>query len=369
MPGGLLDMFGIDPVANRQRRDRGAEIDKQIAGELARTKLAGQLQIDATKVGGAENRLTQAEKAKFDAILQQMVNDGQMSIEQARVAGQLANTREGGNQARKTQAESAAHAKDLENTTAGNSRTRDILQQQLGILGKSGVPFSAENLGVYDKALTDPRIQNELQNVQQMTAARNVPAFATTLAQGMQAQNLAPAFANMQAGKIAAGPGDMLAVPPSGIELPPTDLNAWGGIQGGGQQQSIQQVPAGIPGLPPITEVLNNTVPGRIKVNPSLMQQAQQIAPAPAPAPDPIAQSLKQLRLPATANNVIPGPAKPAIPRGYEQYADALQGSLPGTGNVDNTERMAKYRLEMMRRAMQAQQQRQQTNSMQLMMP
>jgi len=305
MPGGLLDMLGIDPVANRQKRDRSAELDKTIAGELARTKLAGQLQIDATKVGGAENRLTQAEKAKFDVILQKMVNDGQMTVEQARVAGQIANTRASGEESRKTevvrgdesrksQREIAGQAKDMENVTAGNKRQSDILAQQLAILGKSGVPFSQQNLGVYDQALTDPRIRSELQSVQQMTDARSAPGFATTLAQGLQAQNLAPAFANIQAGKMAAGPGDMLAIPPSGIELPPADLNAWGGMQGGGKEDVISQIPSGIPGLPPSTQVTTKTTPGRIKVNPALMQQAMQQAAPAAPAATDIPGNVQQ---------------------------------------------------------------------------
>lgn len=50
-------MLGIDPVANRQRRDRSAELDKTIAGELARTKLANQGQLDVTNAQG-ENSMT-----------------------------------------------------------------------------------------------------------------------------------------------------------------------------------------------------------------------------------------------------------------------------------------------------------------------
>jgi len=315
MPGGLLDMFGIDPVANRQRRDRSSELDRTIAGELARTKLANQGQLDATKASGSENRLTQAEKAKFDLILQKMVNDGQMSIEQARTAGQIANTRAGGEESRKTevvrgdesrksQREIAGQAKDLENTSAGNKRQSDILAQQLGILGKSGVPFSPQNLNVYDQALTDPRIQNELQNVRQMTMARQAPGFADTLAQGLQAQNLAPAFANVQAGKMSAGPGDMVVAPPSGVTLPPADLNAWNQMQGGGKRDVLNQIPSGIPGLPPSTQMTTETTPGRIRVNPQLLQQAAGVADgggipgnAAAPTEDPILQMLKRLRM------------------------------------------------------------------------
>jgi len=63
MPGGLLDMFGIDPVANRQRRDRSAELDKTIAGELARTKLANQGQLDVTNAQGKNSMTLEQWKA------------------------------------------------------------------------------------------------------------------------------------------------------------------------------------------------------------------------------------------------------------------------------------------------------------------
>jgi hypothetical protein len=63
MPGGLLDMFGIDPVANRQKRDRASELDKTIAGELARTKLANQGQLDVTNAQGKNSMTLEQWKA------------------------------------------------------------------------------------------------------------------------------------------------------------------------------------------------------------------------------------------------------------------------------------------------------------------
>lgn len=55
MPGGLLDMFGIDPVANRQTRQKDAMLERQIAGELARQRLANQGQRDVTTLQGKNN--------------------------------------------------------------------------------------------------------------------------------------------------------------------------------------------------------------------------------------------------------------------------------------------------------------------------
>lgn len=63
MPGGLLDMFGIDPVANRQRRDRSAELDKTIAGELARTTLANQGLLDVENARGKNSMTLEQWKA------------------------------------------------------------------------------------------------------------------------------------------------------------------------------------------------------------------------------------------------------------------------------------------------------------------
>lgn len=274
MPGGLLDMFGIDPVANRQRRDRSAELDKTIAGELARTKLA---------------------------------NQGLLDVEGLRGKNDISNTRERGNQDRLTNAQQNEITKALEVLRSNNLLTEKEHDQKLKFMSDLGVPYSKENLKTADSAITDSRIRKALQADQQIIQARQAPGFATTLAQGLQAQNLAPAFANIQAGKMTAGPGDLVAVPPSGVELPPTDLNAWGGMHGGGKKDVISQIPSSIPGMPPSTQVTTETTPGRIKVNPALMQQAmQQVAPAPAATDipgnvqqteDPLQQMLTRWRL------------------------------------------------------------------------
>lgn len=292
MPGGLLDLFGIDPIANRNRKERLMLQELQNRGQLDLEGARGKNQIAGIEAGGKQDRLTKAEAAKFDQILQKMVTDGQLSVEQARGINAITAARVQGDEQRKsisatgteqrkTQAEGAAQAKDLENTRSGNTKSERVQDQQLKMLSDAGVPFSPQNLEVFDQALTDPRIRNQLQAVQQLTQARQAPGYADTFAQGLQAQNLAPAFANQKTGTLSASPGELVAQPSSGISLPPTDLNQYNQMQGATENQTVDETPSPFPGLPPQLKVIRQQQPGRVRLNPKIMQQAGQINTTP----------------------------------------------------------------------------------------
>lgn len=338
MPGGLLDMFGIDPVANRQKRNQDAMLERQIAAEIARQKLANQGQLDVTKLTGDNN---------------------------LKAIGAT------GNEQRKTQASAGDIAKAFEILRSANLITEKEQEQKLRIMEKDGVISKKENDKVYDQAVTDTRIRKTLQADKQVIDARNAPGFQESLNEGMQAANRAQIFDNIAKGTQRVQPGEMLLAPPSGVTAPPTDLNAFNQAQGAMNSEVINMV-GGIPNpqtgemqfqTPEVTRVQK---PGRVKPNPALVQQATQMfnAPATPPAVDPVMQQVQALR---NAPTITPGPPAPAIPRGYEQYADALRGGTLGTGTVDNTERMNQYRLEMIRKALLDRQQT--NNSGRLMMP
>jgi polyhydroxyalkanoate synthesis regulator phasin len=323
-------MFGIDPVANRNNRRADAALERQIAAEIKKQELANQGAKDVTTLQGAneaanigkrgaEDRLTNAERAKFDQILQTMVNQGNMSVEQARGLNNILNTQTQGTESRKnitrsgqenrrTQAESAGQAKDLENTRSSNTISERTRDQQLGILSKDGVVYSPENLSTYDKALSDPRMRGALQQVQQVTEARNSPGFVESLAQGLQAQNLAPAFGNIKSSALSAAPGELLVAPPSGTSLPPADLNQWNQMQGALQSETITPAPMykGVPMGDPTTT--RTTMPGRIKINPSIIQKAAQTPGATNRGIPPVGQPQYSVEQLLQGAGVVPFP-------------------------------------------------------------
>ncbi len=276
MPGGLLDMFGIDPVANRQRRDRTAELDKTIAGELARVRLA---------------------------------NQGQLDVEGLRGKNDIANTQTRGNEDRKTQSSLGEINKALEVLRSANIITEAEHKQRLEYASKLDIPYSKENVETADRALTDTRIKKSLQQDAQTIAARSAPGFQESLNAGLQAGNLTPAFNNMRTGAMSVGPGDMLMAPPSGAALPPADLNQWNQAQGATSSEVINMV-GGIPN--PVTgemqfqtpEVTRVQKPGQVRISPQIQQRALQLQePTPPPqvntqppALDPIVQMMLRLR-------------------------------------------------------------------------
>lgn len=298
MPGGLLDMFGIDPVANRQKRDRDAMLEKQIAAEIARQKLANQGQLD----------------------VQTLQNTGQLGVETLRGRNQIGNTRAQGDETRKTQASLGEINKAFEILRSANLMTEKEQEQKLRIMEKDGVISNKENDKVYDQATSDTRIRKALQADRQTVEARSAPGFQESLNDGMQAANRAPVFTNMRTGAMSVGPGDMLLAPPSGAAMPPTDLNQWNQAQGAMNSEVINMV-GGIPNpqtgqmqfqTPEVTRVQK---PGQVRINPAIQQRALQMQqPPPAvipeptqPALDPIMQMMMRLRqsqMPANATQL-----------------------------------------------------------------
>jgi len=65
MPGGLLDMFGIDPVANRNRKMQLMLQELQNKGQMDVEKERNRGQLDVTKAGGEETR----KKTELDAMI------------------------------------------------------------------------------------------------------------------------------------------------------------------------------------------------------------------------------------------------------------------------------------------------------------
>lgn len=287
MPGGLLDMFGIDPVANRQKRDRDAMLEKQIAAEIARQKLANQGQLDVEGLRGGNN---------------------------LKAIGAT------GDETRKTQASLGEINKAFEILRSANLMTEKEQEQKLRIMEKDGVISNKENDKVYDQATSDTRIRKALQDDRQTVEARSAPGFQESLNEGMQAANRAPVFTNMRTGAMSVGPSDMLLAPPSGAAMPPTDLNQWNQAQGAMNSEVINMV-GGIPNpqtgqmqfqTPEVTRVQK---PGQVRINPAIQQRALQIQqPAPAvipeptqPALDPIMQMMMRLRqsqMPANATQL-----------------------------------------------------------------
>jgi len=296
MPGGLLDMFGIDPVANRQTRQKDAMLERQIAAEIARQKLANQGQLD----------------------VQSLQNTGQLGVETLRGRNQIGNTRAQGDESRKTQASAGDIAKAFEVLRNANLMTEKEQEQKLRIMEKDGVISNKENDKVYDQATSDTRIRKALQSDRQTVEARNAPGFQESLNEGMQAANRAQIFDNIAKGTQRVQPGEMLLAPPSGIMAPPTDLNAFNQAQGATSSEVINMV-GGIPNpqtgemqfqSPEVTRVQK---PGQVRVNPAIQQrtlQMQQPAIVPEPAPaalDPIMQMMMRLRqsqMPANATQL-----------------------------------------------------------------
>lgn len=244
MPGGLLDMFGIDPVANRNR--------------------------------------------KMQLMLQELQNKGQMDVEKQRGSNDISTTRERGSQERLTQAQKGEVEKALETLRSHNVITEAEANQKLKFLSDIGVPHSEENLKTADKALTDTRIRKALQADAQTVEARQAPGYADSLAAGMQAANLTPAFANQKTGTITAQPGELVAQPPSGISLPPTNLNQYNQMQGSTENQTVEEIPnPAFPMMPPQVKVLKQQTPGRIKLPPNILQQAQGLTPQAPTMPQP----------------------------------------------------------------------------------
>lgn len=289
MPGGLLDMFGVDPVANRQTRQRENMLEKQIAAELLRQKLANQGQLD----------------------VQSLQNTGQLGVEKVRGRNQIGNTRAQGDESRKTQASAADINRAFEVLRSANLMTEAEQAQKLRIMEKDGIVSNKQNDKVYDQATSDMRIRKALQSDAQEVEARSAPGYQQSLNAGMQAANLTPAFANMRTGAMSVGPGDMLLAPPSGASLPPSDLNQFNQAQGAGMSEVINMV-GGIPNpetgqmqfqSPEVTRV---QTPGRVRINPAIQQQVMQMQqPTPvasAPAPNEpslgsIMEMLKRMRL------------------------------------------------------------------------
>jgi len=180
MPGGLLDMLGIDPVANRNNRREDAARERAIAAELAVETLRGKNQIGNTRATGDENRKTQNSAAEIN--------------------------------------------KAFEILRSANLMTEKEQEQKLRIMEKDGIVSNRENDKVYDKSLSDTRMRKALQNDAQTIEARSAPGFQQSLNAGMQAANLSSAFDNIAKGTQRVQPGEMLLAPP--INRPPILPNA-----------------------------------------------------------------------------------------------------------------------------------------------
>lgn len=236
MPGGLLDLFGIDPIANRQRK-------------LVKEESAAERQL----------RLT----------LAAMQNRGGIDIEKLR-----------GSNAASLEDKRSGNTIKEKGVEAANETAKLTHQQVLAILSKLNVPYSKENHALVDQALTDPRIQGALQ--EQMTQNRVVasPEFQTANKQGAIAERLAQGFKNQAATTTTTPPGGITVMPPSGFAKPPEDLGQHNQIIGGGNEQSVEETSmdypdgkGGILSLPGQPKVTNKMLPGRVRprIDPALL--------------------------------------------------------------------------------------------------
>lgn len=237
MPGGLLDLFGIDPIANRQAKER--------------------------------------------LMLQELANRGQLESMRMQGTNALATERERGEQSRKTNASKAESDKVLESLRSSNAISEAAKKQIMDILAKEGVMYNEQNAQVFDKATADTRIRNALARDMNAGRVQESPAYQQSLEKGAIAANLAPAFQNMRTGAMGVGSNEMMIAPPSGVSLPPTDLNKWNQAQGAMQNERMVTIPSMFEGLPPSTSQIRETTPGRVRIAPDIQQRAMSIVPAP----------------------------------------------------------------------------------------
>lgn len=249
MPGGLLDLFGIDPIANRQRREK-LELQKlENQGRLDVAKLGNTGQMDVAKLNNA-------------AQLERLIKELQNRLDTVKATGE-------------------------ENRKTGEREQALNEMSKLGLISKAETP----NEKTADQALTDPTIRGVLQQRMGANAVRATPDWQNSLAAGMNAQNLMPAFENMSKGTQRVGVGDMAVIPPSGAQMPPDSLSAWRMMQGAttGMSETVENTPQimtmpngqqmSIPGQPKV--IRNQTMmPGRIKLPQQILDAANAQQPA-----------------------------------------------------------------------------------------
>ena len=137
MPGGLLDLFGIDPIANRQRREK-----------LELQKLENQGRLDVAKLG----------------------NTGQMDVAKLNNAAQLERL-----------IKELQNRLDTVKATGEENRKTGTHEQNLNEASKLNIFATPENIKTADQALTDPTIHGVLQQRMGANAVRATPDWQNSL--------------------------------------------------------------------------------------------------------------------------------------------------------------------------------------------
>ena len=298
MPGGLLDMFGIDPVANRQRQMQMQMLQQELANAVKLQEMRGTQGLEVERERGGQTRLTDTNKGKVD--------------------------RETG----KSATDNLARIKELE--------------QELEMLKGSRMIGRATTPGgkVYEgSGLGDATVREQLQDTETDTGIKATPDYKNSRAAGMQAANLGPVFQNINRGAIQAPADTITAVPPSGISMPPA-LQQWPQLLGPSIEQGIQappmitldngrQVAQGDP--TPFRKV----TPGGITVpaSPRARSTMPQAATSPSDVPQISSTQSVYPAPPATLSS--PVALNPAL-KAYAPYLDAMNSQLPGTAPALN---------------------------------
>ena len=281
MPGGLLDLFGIDPVANRQRRLMKEEsaAERQLRLTIQQLQNSGQLAVQGLQNSG--QLAVEGARGKNQIGVQGLQNTGQLDVEKNRGANAvtLENTRSGN-----TMKEKSAQAeidKLMEKIKSDSTISQMEKQQILGTLTKYGIMYSPENQKVADQALTDPTLRGALQAVTDENAIAASPEFQKANKAGRIAERLAQGFKNQQMATTTTPPGGITVMPPSGFSIPPKNMEQFNQVIGGGNEQSVEETQQSFTdpktgeemSFPGPAKVTTKMLPGRVRprINPALV--------------------------------------------------------------------------------------------------
>ena len=320
MPGGLLEAFGIDPIANK--RDRQMKEALQMQRIIAELQNKGQLDVERERQAGG---LKQTEAS----------NKGQLDVEKLK----------GENERLKQAADALIkHAQTLgvspDNMAALQSIRMDLDKTTLGTAKERGEQSLSDAKRGTEMRATDKNMRKAV--AESETARAAIPA-------------------------ITARKESALSTPKGGLT---TSWTPYGPATQAGAIESNTLVPSTIPGLPP-TVSQAESFPSFI--DPSIMAQmpqteaeaAQQNTGTGAMVNPPLTSPL----LPSSpAFSITPAPetSTPLLPPAYRPYAKAMQSNLPGV-TQDNSAAMQQFKQKKLQDAIRAWQNRQVSNS--LVMP
>ena len=272
----LLDKKHGYNLDEEKVRNANAQALQQLvnSGAIDLEKLRGSNAINTAKIAGEIQTGLENTRHKNTLEMEGTKQKNAVEMEGIKSGHEINKERVRGEELRKGFVESGKQ--DRESAT---------LKQQSSVLGERGIPFSNENLAVYNQSQVDPLMRMMLNDNMLRIKAQEDPSTQSAATTGFQQNLLAPAFKNVREATTMLPPNTSALIPNIGGTT--NYLNASGPFATETTQlMGETKVPQGMPGAgmvlnpgKPVTTTMYSG--GGIKVPLSeLIKQAQQVVPS-----------------------------------------------------------------------------------------